>query len=451
MKAFLVGGTHSGVGKTTVSIALMAAFKNRGLSIQPFKVGPDYIDSAYHTSVTGIPSINLDSWLLSESFIRDTFHRHMEMQDLAIVEGVMGLFDGFSGTEDAGSSAHIAKILGLPVILVIDAHALVRSAAAFVKGFASLDPKLQVAGVIFNRVASAQHFQWLKDAVQNLTDVKVLGYLPSDPALKIPERHLGLTSVYERGLPEGLLQRLAEAVEKFIDLDQILKLSSSRAFDPVAKEEIRFSYDRPIRIGIARDQAFCFYYQDNFDLLRASGAELVFFSPLEDPTLPEGLDGLYFGGGFPELFAEKLARAEILKEQIRSFVRDGKPIYAECGGLMFLTEELIDLEGKHYPMVGAVPGRVFMTEKLQACGYREVVVQSDSILAQKGEILRGHEFHWSRAEGIPLEKAAYQFRSQQIGYADHNLLASYVHLHFGTNPKWIIRWLSQCHPLALLG
>jgi len=455
MNSFLIGGTHSGVGKTTISIALMAAFKKRGLNIQPFKVGPDYIDPAYHEKVTGTPSINLDSWLLSESFIRETFHRHASGQDAAIVEGVMGLFDGFSGTEEIGSSAHIAKIINLPVILVIDAYAMVRSAAALAKGFASLDPELEVVGVIFNRVASPQHFQWLKDAVQKWAGMHVFGYLPNNPALKIPERHLGLTSVREQNLPDGFVDRLVQTAEQFIDIDQILNLPLSQtprsgAWQSKSSEiasiplSMLSRHDKPIRIGVAYDRAFCFYYHDNFNLLKSAGAELVFFSPVSGDFLPDALDSLYLGGGFPELFAYELAEAEQLKNQIRLFAAEGKPVYAECGGLMFLMEELVDTKGISYPMTGVIPGRVVMAEKLQACGYREVKALTDSILAQKGEILKGHEFHWSRTEGIPIEKTAYEFQNQPMGYAEHGVLASYLHLHFGTNPHWIETWFSHC-------
>src|SRR5580658_9137561 len=356
MTAFVVSGVASGVGKTTVSLALLSAFRQRGLQVQPFKCGPDFIDTSHHTAIAGRPSRNLDTWMLSADANREIFQRGFVNADVAIVEGMMGLFDGVAGGTEKGSTAEIAKFLQLPVILVIDASRSARSAAAVVKGFATFDPELRVAGVILNRAANERHFEMLREAIVANTDVAVLGWMPHAAEAAIPERHLGLRVAEETQDHAARAELLTALAEKYFDLEQILALTSPRdAEAPPASEITPLQTDR-IRIGVARDEALTFYYEDNFDLLREHGAELVFFSVLRE-DFPANLDALYLGGGYPEIHAEALSSNAGLIASLRAFAASGKPVYAECGGLMLLGKELILRDGRGFAMAGLLPIR----------------------------------------------------------------------------------------------
>ncbi|MBI3319584.1 MAG: cobyrinate a,c-diamide synthase, partial [Candidatus Omnitrophica bacterium] len=407
----LIAGTHSGVGKTTVAVGLMAALRQQGISIQPFKVGPDYIDPSYHTLATGRVSRNLDTWFLTDRQVRQVFQHAGTSARLAVIEGVMGLFDGHAGTNDRGSTAELAKWLQVPVILVVDGSHMARSIAAMVQGYLAFDPQVRIAGIIVNNV-SARHGALLREALQRSIRCPMLGSLPFDPTLAIPERHLGLIPAQEDSRLAPVIKRLADAVKASINLDAVKRLANRAPTLPLiassALDIPQSGMSSVCTIGVARDRAFHFYYQENLDLLHALGAELIEFSPLEDANLPGGLDALYLGGGFPELFAGELAQNGSLRGEIKRAVDAGLPTYGECGGLMYLAQRLIDAQGKPHPMVGALPGTIRMTSRLQHFGYATIRPQRDTILAKAHDPIKGHEFHYSCWEHqVPSRHAAY--------------------------------------------
>ncbi|TAK08793.1 MAG: cobyrinate a,c-diamide synthase [Candidatus Manganitrophaceae bacterium] len=452
----LITGTHSGVGKTTVMLALLEALTRRGMRVQAFKVGPDYLDPTFHRVVTGRPSRNLDGWMMRCSEVLKSFARASDDAELSIIEGVMGLFDGLRGRSEEGSSAQIAKWLSMPVILVIDAGGLARTAAALVRGCQALDPELKISGVIFNRIGSKNHLDILREAVESACAVPVLGGFPKEEGIALPERHLGLVRAAE-SLTPSIRGRLAEMAETFLNLDELVKMGDSMAEIPLLPSIPQEKKPVRCRIGVALDAAFHFYYQDNLDLLQGAGAELVFFSPLNETEIPVDLDGLYFGGGYPEVYAEGLSKNQPMIGSIRKFAAGGGPIYAECGGLMYLANRIETVEEVSFPMVGLLPGRIRMGKKLKALGYREVEAQEDCLLLQKGEKARGHEFHYSewmddslRESFNGLRKPYHLFRGgersgwREEGFSHDHLLASYVHLHFASNPNIPVRWISLC-------
>jgi cobyrinic acid a,c-diamide synthase len=443
LKGFAIAGTASGVGKTTVTLSVMAALRKRGLTVQPFKCGPDFIDGGHHSRVCARKSRNLDGWMLSADANRHIFRSGAAGAEVSIVEGMMGLFDGADGKSEAGCTAEIAKWLGLPVILVVDASAIARSAAALVHGFETFDPAVKVIGVIFNRVAGPVHYQLLKDALTSSVKAVPLGYLPGDERIRLPERYLGLVTAGENSLPESVLSLLGELAEGSIDLDQLLEVASSvpalrQAALPNEAESAAAAHS--IRLGVARDKAFCFYYEDNLDCLRNAGAEIVEFSPLEDPSLPAALDALYFGGGYPELFAKRLSANGRMRASIAQAVQEGLPIYAECGGLMYLAKEIVTKDGASFPMVGILPFSVQMTERLVNFGYNEVSFKQDCLLGPAGKKVRGQSFHCSTIiEAGPIERVyttrnSMTGREEPEGFSVGNVLASYIHLHFLSSP-----------------
>lgn len=440
MIACVIAGVASGVGKTTVSLALSSAFARRGLRVQPFKCGPDFIDTSHHSAIAGRASRNLDTWMLDAEANREIFRRGIADADAAIVEGMMGLFDGVAGGSEQGSTAEIAKLLGLPVILVLDASHSARSAAAVVKGFAAFDPELRMAGVILNRAANERHFEMLRDAIVAHTDVAVLGWLPRTPEAAIPERHLGLRIAQEPQDHAARADELAVLAEKYLQLEQILALRCVDVRPSPPEVASRPHTHERIRIGVARDEAFSFYYEDNFDLLREQGAELVFFSALRDP-FPADLDALYLGGGYPELHAEALSNNRGLMASLRGFAASGRPVYAECGGLMLLGSELVHRAGRSAAMSGVLPIRFQMTERLVKFGYAEVELQEHCVIGERGAQLRGHSFHYSSAETLGEMKTLYRVRyslsgkEEREGFSRGNVLGSYVHLHFRANPR----------------
>ena len=443
MISFVIAAPWSGSGKTTVTLGLIAALMRRGLSVAPFKVGPDFIDPGYHRLVTGRPSINLDAWMCSESFVRETFARHADEADVALIEGVMGLFDGVSGVCDDGSTAHVAGLLGIPVLLVVDARSQARSAAALVKGFAEFDPRIRLAGVIFNNVGSDNHARILREAVASLSaGISVFGCLPRDELVKIPSRHLGLVTAEENPLTPEFQEYLAEIMERNLDLDGMLTTLTGPAIITPARHGA--SYVDMVRLAVARDAAFCFVYDDNLRLLRESGAEIIEFSPLVDPALPEGISGIYLPGGYPELFADQLAANNLLKMAIREAIEAGMPVYAECGGFIYLTKG-IDTE-----LVGVFPVTARMLPRRKALGYREVELMTDSLLGPAGTAGRGHEFHYSEIGEMPEEIGReYRVRKQGVdlgteGYRYRNCLASYIHLHFGSNAGLATAFVAAC-------
>lgn len=449
----MIAGTHSGVGKTTATLAILAALRERGRQVQPFKAGPDFIDPSHHRAATGRPSRNLDGWMLGVDRNRTIFTRAAADADMSIIEGMMGLFDSSSPVNDIGSTAELAKQLEAPVILVVDGSAMARSAAAMVTGYARFDPALRVAGALFNRVGSDGHYQLLKAAVEQETDVTPVGYLRPDADLTIPDRHLGLVMAMEQGNGQ-LYQRLAKAALDTIDLDCIEALAHAcNALPEAVFLPVMQSHGHTVRIGVAQDQAFCFYYPDNLELLEAAGAEIVTFSPLHDDSLPN-VEMLYLGGGYPELHGAALAENIAMRAAVKRFAEQGGVIYAECGGLMYLTESIRDFDGRSHNMVGIFPAETVMLKPGLTLGYRTVECSRRCILGDVGATVRGHEFHYSTlvASG-PLQYScalsdAEGLSRGQDGLTFGNVLALYTHLHFASQPTMAVSLVESARRAA---
>lgn len=443
----VIAGTHSGVGKTTLATGIMAALTLRGRSVQGYKIGPDYIDPTFHALATGRPSRNLDRWLLGDHFT-SVFARTAE-DHWAVIEGVMGLFDGMSGTQGFGSTADVAKQLNAPVILVVDAINMSRSAAALVHGFCTFDPEVKIQGVILNRVKSSSQEKLLREAMAEI-EVPILGAVPKEESLHLPERHLGLVPSQERKFQDFFWEDLNRIITKYIDLDQLEKIMLKTSDYPQGFSHPQRNLDdfRP-RLGIAQDEAFSFYYQDALEEAEAFGFILVPFSPLHDSALPDHLDGIFLGGGFPELHLEELSLNHSFRQSLLEFARSGKAIYAECGGYMYLGESITDFEGKQYPMAAVIPMKAEMTSRLQGLGYRSGVLAKDTFLGPKGTTVQGHEFHYSlvqyRVNPEAEDFSAYQlFKAgkfhQMEGYAKENVFGSYLHLNFAGYPELWHYW-----------
>ncbi|MBM9537049.1 cobyrinate a,c-diamide synthase [Desulfobulbus alkaliphilus] len=444
--ALLIAGTHSGCGKTTLTLGIMAALARRGLVVQPFKCGPDFIDPTLHRMVTGRISRNLDVRMCGADFVRHTFTANRPPESCAVVEGVMGLFDG-----GEGSAAFLARTLGLPVFLVIDVRSAAESIAAVVKGFAGLDPHLDLAGVICNRVGSEKHQNLVAGAIREHCPTPIIGFFPRRDEVHIPSRHLGLHMGEEHPLKGDGLEHLAQLTEQHLDLDLLLRIAAEHcagiAPTPAMEPSAPMSTGPRVRLGVARDAAFCFYYQDNLDLLCQAGAELVFFSPIEDTVLPPGIEGLYLGGGYPELHARQLSANLGMREQIHCFARAGRPVYGECGGFMYLCRALVDLEGNDYPMVGLYPWRTRMQTRLRSLGYRRPTVTRDCLLGEQGTVLHGHEFHYSTLDQEqPSTESVFRLDDNRSeGYIiHHQTLAGYIHLHWGRTPEAASRFVQAC-------
>jgi cobyrinic acid a,c-diamide synthase len=443
MTGFLIAGTSSGVGKTTVTLAITAALRRRGLIVQPFKGGPDFLDTGHHTATAGRVSRNLDTWMLDHDANRAVLQQAAQGADVVIAEGMMGLFDGKDGATETGSSAEIARILNLPIVLVLDAGKSARSIAAVVLGFELFDPTLPLAGIILNRVANERHFKMLETAVLSRCATPILGWLPREPEIAIPERHLGLQTAEEQStaISEHRHNTLADLAEKHLNLDQLLRLRFSVVASPAPSSNIPST----VRIGVAYDAAFTFYYEDNFDLLREAGAEIVRFSPLRDATLPEDLDALYLGGGYPELHAEALSANATMLASLRAFIVLGKPVYAECGGMIYLAESLRLKDHTTYSLADILPLHFELTPRLIRFGYVTVEFTQDCLLGPSGTTVRGHSFHHSLISSGEAEMAlsrSYRILYSLSGDEEHegfglpgtNILASYIHLHFRANP-----------------
>lgn len=519
--AFLIAGTHSGCGKTTITLGLIAALKARGLRIQPFKAGPDFIDPGLHAKIAGAPSRNLDGWMLGRNYNIDLFRRLMAESEIGLVEGVMGLFDGYEGGTESGSSAELAKWLDIPAVLVVDARSMARSAAALIYGFKNFDPALNLCGVIFNRVGGRAHLEYLKEAVcPNFPGLAVLGGLPREEAVQIPERHLGLVTADEMALDRQWQAKLAGMVEEFLDLGLLLDITAyeaegdkSKTMEAPRPEAVltlsgtagvsgtaggAAEPPRPI-IAVARDAAFCFYYPDNLELLENSGATLQFFSPAASQAVPGGCSGVYLGGGYPELFAEAISQNSAFLESLREAAQQGMPIYAECGGLMTLGRFIDTMDGIKFPMAGVLPFGTRMLARRRALGYTEVVLRKPCLLGEPGMRIRGHEFHYSEIvdldEDDPGLELAYELRARKFerireeGYMPRQVssggrrqsgkpapqvtqsgepvphviqagatapqilqngkpplrvLASYIHLHFGSAPEAARNFVDRC-------
>ena len=453
---FCVAGTHSGTGKTTVTLGLLTALKRRGLRVQPFKCGPDYIDPEHHYQACGEVSRNLDAWMMGEDAVRESYRRGLQNADVALTEGVMGLYDGASATDITGSSAHICSLLNVPVVLVVDAGSMARSIAAVVKGFDEFEEGVNIVGVIANRVGSENHARILTEALESEGLPPLIGAIPKDESLYTPERHLGLVAEAENKRSATWYEDLAEVMESYIDIDNLLELTvaDSKIFDNAFAEECKFNNasgcEVKVKIGVARDKAFHFYYEDNLDIMRDSGADLVFFSPLQDTSLPENLDGLYIGGGFPESFAAELSANEDIRQAISNFAESGGYIYAECGGFMYLGQGLTDKDGDYFEMCGVLPAQTQMEERLHRLGYIEAFTLDDGLFGRPGTKLRGHEFHWSSSKGTDSDiEPAFKVKflrsgsTEALGMHRLNVWASYAHIHFASNPEACRQWLAS--------
>ena len=434
----LIAGTGSGCGKTTTAMAVMGALKKKGYIVQPFKVGPDYIDPIYHKAMTGRNGIQLDSFLLSSETVRGVFEKHSETADISVVEGVMGLYDGL-GYTTIGSTAEIAKLLGIPVVLVVNAKGMSASVAALIHGFQNFDRDIPLKGVIFSRVKNKMMYRHLKNVVEENTSVQCYGYLEEKEAFSFSSRHLGLDLQIEK----EKLEQLAEQALSTLDLDKLLVLARECTFQEGNRSCLRVQGQfKNLPIGVAMDEAFQFYYQDNLELLRHMGAEIVPFSPLRDKKLPEGIKGLYIGGGYPELYGKELEANRSLREEIYKKGEEGLPIYAECGGLMYLSQKLILQDSQAFDMVGIFQGSCQMTDSLRHFGYVTCKMEKDCILGKAGTEFRAHEFHYSK-ENLENETViqVMKIRDNLVtalwdsGYVYKNVIGSYPHIHFLSNPS----------------
>lgn len=459
--ALVIAGERSGVGKTTVTLALLAYLCRLHRSantvgqaggqscVQSFKVGPDYIDPMFHSYVTGRPCRNLDPVLTSETYVQSCFARHSQGVSYSLVEGVMGLFDGAAGDQDVASTAHVARLLNLPVLLVLDCSRLSRSVAAIAHGYRSFDPRLQVAGVVLNRVGSDRHLDLLKAALAPLA-IPILGILRRQDDITLPDRHLGLVPTDELTTLKSRLDRLADLGRTCFDWSQLLPLLDTGAIHASPKIVLPPAPSAPpLRIAVARDRAFSFYYADNLDLLAHLGAELVPWSPLADRALPESIQGLYFGGGFPEMFAATLADNQAARQAVHRAIRSNMPTYAECGGLMYLSQQILDFNQQPWDMVGILPTQTQMEPRL-TLGYRHATALQDGPLLPSGARVWGHEFHRSGLTTHP-PMPLYQLRGYtptspvvSEGWRSHQVHASYLHLHWGERPDIPTRFLTTC-------
>jgi len=446
----VVAGTASGVGKTTVVVGLIGALRARGLRVAVFKCGPDYLDPTYHGRAAGSPCHNLDGWMMGKEAVLATFRRGAHGADIAIVEGVMGLFDGASPTSEEGSTAEIAKWLQAPVLLVVDTRGMARTVAAIARGFSDFDRALALRGIVCNRVGSRGHLDLLR---RTEASPPIVGGLPVESRYAFPERHLGLHTADRQSVPDVILEPWGPLVEEWLDLPAILELARAAPSLPVG-DGPRPSAVLPAahgpRIGLAFDEAFHFYYEDNLARLEALGAQLVRFSPAHDDCLPE-VDGLYFGGGYPETVAAELARNEPMLQAVRHFAERGGPIYAECGGLMYLAREIRTREGRRHAMVGLIAGDVVVHDKLQALGYVEVETRAPTLLGPAGLPFRGHQFRYSELTSLPEDSdRRYRVRRRRDGalhdegFAWRNVLASYVHAHWASNPSAAAGFVEAC-------
>jgi cobyrinic acid a,c-diamide synthase len=444
INAFMLAGTNSNVGKTTVTIGILAALKKRGLSVMPYKTGPDYIDPMFHRFVTGNPSRNLDTWMLEDDVIKYLFTRNLTKNNIGLIEGVMGLYDGYGIQTEKGSSAYLSKVIGAPVILIINGRGMSGSAAALVKGFVEFDPEVNIAGVIINQLSSDKHYTLLKEIIEEHTGVKCLGYLPKNMDITLDSRHLGLIPVDELEGLEKNIDLLSNLVEKHIDLDQLVKLAAYEFPEPEIEDPFVDYYGsyKGMTVGIARDEAFNFYYDDNIEILKKLGVELVEFSPIWDHELP-AVDALYIGGGFPEIFGKELEGNISFREDLKEKLIEGLPCYAECGGLMYLTKSITMLDGTTYETTGFFPADTKMTKRLQRFGYIEVVAE----FPEKKVNIRGHEFHHtiinSEAELKHLYRVTKKDNSWQEGIVKNNVLAGYPHIHFYSNPEFLLSLLDK--------
>jgi cobyrinic acid a,c-diamide synthase len=429
----------------------MAALTRRGMKVQPYKVGPDFIDPSLHRLVCGRASRNLDTWLMPSNLIPELFARNARKADVALIEGVMGFYDGLGGSNDEVSTAQMARILHSPVVLVIDAQGMARSAAAVVLGFKVLDSRINLAGVILNRVAGEKHAEMCRESIETSTGVPVLGAIPLDESIKLPERHLGLIPAPEGALSDTFLSNLAKITADHVDLTRLIEVAKNCSELPEPNAIPVDESETRVKLGVAFDEAFNFYYQDALDYLEQQGAEIKTFSPLHDQTLPAEISGIYIGGGFPEMHAQGLEVNQGMRRSILSLAEDGMPILAECGGMMYLSQSLSTSDQRRHRMVGVLPGDTEMTGRLTLNYTIARTTDAHPFLKPDGEI-RSHEFHYSKIVNLPRDaKYAYKLSLGQgidqnlDGLVEYSTIGSYVHTHLVGCPSYAKAFVGACH------
>lgn len=452
----VIAGTHSGTGKTSVTLGIVAALVRRGLRVQTFKVGPDFLDPTYLQLASGRPCYNLDGWMMSgRKYVEELFLRTTLDADIAVIEGVMGLFDGAAPDALSGSTAEIAGWLQAPIVLVAQARGMARSFAALVQGFVCFEPALAIAGVLANRCGGQRHQQWLAQALQAAGLPELLGAIAEGELSQLQSRHLGLVTANADFVPT--LAALAGVIERTASIDTILKIAQA-APALASPDRITAEVLPNVRIGLAHDEAFHFYYQDTLDALTSAGCEIVWFSPLYDQMLPEDLDAVYLGGGYPELFAGALSKNKTMLASMLQFAASNRVLYAECGGLMYLSKGIQTKDGQLFPLCGILPAWTRMLEQKKMLGYREVILEHDSLFGPAKTVLRGHEFHYSELAEDPCTggewTCGYRLQRPRVesfvkeGFLRNNILASYVHVHLASQPQALNHFVKACRASA---
>jgi cobyrinic acid a,c-diamide synthase len=433
----VIAGAGSGVGKTTLVALLALAFRARGLRVQCFKCGPDYLDPTWHKRASGREPQNLDSWMMGQEAVLQTFVDATKDADIALIEGVMGLFDGAEPTRDTGSTAEISRILQAPVICALDAKAVARTLLPLYLGLKNFDPAVRVQGLLANRVGSRGHLDLLKKACGD----ELLGGLPKDPALAIPERHLGLHAALADVFDDERVKLWTSLGQEWLDLERLWELAQAAPALPGEPMALSIPKEKRCRIAVAYDEAFHFYYSHNLQLLQKSGAELIYFSLLHDKELPQQVQAVMIGGGYPELHARELAEQKSMNDSLRKFAAEGGTIFAECGGLMYLCRSIQTLDGAEYPMLNLLPAKAVMQDKLQALGYTEVEQENATFLGPAGLRFRAHQFRYSFLQEDAKIPTAWRLRGKRSGavtaegYVKGRVLASYAHGHWASNPS----------------
>ncbi len=455
---FVIAGTGSGVGKTSVALGLARAIKRRGGRVHPFKVGPDFLDPSYLKAAAGQPCYNLDPWMCGETYLKSLYSDQMRSGGIAIVEGAMGLFDGASAVSSDGSAAHVASLLGLPVLLVVNAHGTARSLCATVKGFATFENNIRIAGVIANHVGSDNHARILAEALNSSDLPPLVGAILRDSLPELKSRHLGLVNAGEENQVDALIDELADVIESCLDMEKILCAQMPATHkDQTGNFQKSYSsvHAKNVRVGIAQDRAFCFVYPDNLESLASAGITWVPFSPCRDKALPEKLDALYFPGGYPELHAKEISANATMRAAVSGYAARGCLIYAECGGLMYLSQGVVDQNGNRYPMAGVLPVETRMNKRLHRLGYAGVTLTESCCWGEPGTRIRGHEFHysdivdpaflnqnWRRCYRVEKRRS-----TEAEGFLNNykNILASYVHLHWASRPEAIRAFIQNVY------
>ncbi|MDD3571025.1 MAG: cobyrinate a,c-diamide synthase [Lachnospiraceae bacterium] len=444
MNRVLFTAPKSGSGKTLISCGIMRAFINRGKKVSAFKCGPDYIDPMFHR-IIGAKSGNLDTFFCDENTARYLLSEGSECSDITLIEGVMGYYDGLGGISVEASSYDVARVTKTPVILIVDCKGTSVSALAQIKGFVEYRAESYIKGVILNKISSTLYSE-IKQLIENEIGIIVLGYVPEIKEISLESRHLGLVMPQEiDGIKENM-NTLADIISQTVDLDEIMKLGETAENMKINSISIPSSTKR-IRIGVAMDEAFCFYYQENLRLIEKMGGEIIYFSPLKDKKLPKGLNGIIFGGGYPELFAKELSANKSMLESVKNALNSKMPCVAECGGFMYLQNSIEDNDETIHPMVGFLNGTVFKTNKLTRFGYITLKTNVDTIFGETGTEMKGHEFHyWDSSENGNTCTALKpnRNRSWQCVYGDENIFAGFPHLYFYSNVKAVFKFIEKC-------